>query len=132
MFLGQCRSKLVPQAAGQYYIQPFMVGLTMQALIRYWDVTHDPRVQPAVQKALDWLWTRAWVAKDRAFWYENWAADGNQTFPPDLCGRRHEGVPQQREAVQPELHVELRLREVAVAVAGRNPRTLVPRTRPLS
>jgi hypothetical protein len=46
---------LVPQAAGQYYIQPFMVGLTMQALIRYWDVTHDPRVQPAVQKALDWL-----------------------------------------------------------------------------
>ena len=43
---------------------------------------HDPRVQPAIQKALDWLWTRAWVAKDRAFWYENWAADGSQAFPP--------------------------------------------------
>jgi hypothetical protein len=80
---------LVPQAAGQYYVQPFMVGLTMQALIRYWDVTRDPRVQPAVKKALDWLWARAWVAKDRAFWYENWAPDGNQAFPqkkgaPDL------------------------------------------------
>jgi hypothetical protein len=73
---------LVPQAAGQYYIQPFMVGLTMQALIRHWDVTHDPRVQPAVKKALDWLWARAWVATDRAFWYENWAPDGNQAFPP--------------------------------------------------
>jgi hypothetical protein len=80
---------LVPRAAGQYYVQPFMVGLTMQALIRYWDVTHDPRVQPAVKKALDWLWARAWVAKDRGFWYENWAPDGSQAFPqkpgaPDL------------------------------------------------
>src|SRR4030095_12873461 len=79
----------VPQATGQYYVQPFMVGLTMHALIRYWDATHDPRVQPALQKALDWLWARAWVAKDRAFWYDNWAADGNQAFPqkkgaPDL------------------------------------------------
>jgi hypothetical protein len=80
---------LVPQAAGQYYIQPFMVGLTMQALIRYWDVTKDPRVQPAVRTALDWLWARAWVATNRAFWYENWAPDGYQAFPqkagaPDL------------------------------------------------
>ena len=79
----------VPQATGQYYIQPFMVGLTMQALIRYWDVTHDPRVQPAVKTALDWLWARAWVAKDRAFWYQNWAPDESQAFPqkpgaPDL------------------------------------------------
>jgi hypothetical protein len=72
---------LVPQAAGQYYVQPFMVGLTMQALIRHWEVTHDPRVPPAVRKALDWLWARAWVATDRAFWYENWAPDGNQAFP---------------------------------------------------
>src|SRR4029453_5108511 len=80
---------LVPPAAGQYYVQPFMVGLTMQALIRYWDLTQDPRVQPAAKKALDWLWARAWVATDRAFWYENWAADGDQAFPqkpgaPDL------------------------------------------------
>jgi hypothetical protein len=66
-----------------------MVGLTMQALIRYWDVTQDPRVQPAVKTALDWLWQRAWVSGDKAFWYENWAADGFQDFPqkagaPDL------------------------------------------------
>jgi hypothetical protein len=72
---------MIPQAAGQYYIQPFMVGLTMQALIRYWDATQDPRVQPAVKIALDWLWERAWVAADKSFWYENWAPDGNQAFP---------------------------------------------------
>jgi hypothetical protein len=72
---------LVPQAAGQYYVQPFMVGLTMQALIRYWDATHDPRVQPAVKVALDWLWTHAWVSGDRAFWYENWTSDPSKAFP---------------------------------------------------
>jgi hypothetical protein len=27
----------VPEATGQYYIQPFMVGLTTQALIQYWE-----------------------------------------------------------------------------------------------
>jgi hypothetical protein len=80
---------LVPQAAGQYYVQPFMVGLTMQALIRYWEVTQDPRVQPAVKTALDWLWSHAWVATDHAFWYENWVSDPSKTFPardgaPDL------------------------------------------------
>ena len=73
--------QLVPQAAGTYYVQPFMVGLTMQALIRYWDATHDPRVQPAVKVALDWLWARAWVSGDRAFWYENWASDPSKPFP---------------------------------------------------
>jgi hypothetical protein len=81
--------KLVPQAAGQYYLQPFMVGLTTHALIRYWDATYDARVLPAVKVALDTLWDRAWVASDRAFWYQNWVPSPNQTFPaakgaPDL------------------------------------------------
>jgi len=80
---------LVPLAAGQYYIQPFMVGLTTQALIRYWEATHDPRVQPVVKVALDWLWTRAWVSGDHAFWYENYVSDPSKPFPskpgaPDL------------------------------------------------
>jgi hypothetical protein len=79
----------VPQSAGQYYLQPFMVGLTTQALIKYWDVTKDSRVQPAVKAALDALWARAWVASDEAFWYENWTPDPSMAFParpgaPDL------------------------------------------------
>ena len=79
----------VPEATGQYYIQPFMVGLTTQALIRYWEVTKDSRVQPAVKVALDAIWSRAWVAADQAFWYENWILDPSMAFParsgaPDL------------------------------------------------
>jgi hypothetical protein len=79
----------IPQAAGQYYIQPFMVGLTAQSLIRYWGVTRDPRVLPAVKTALDAIWERAWVPTDHAFWYDNWVPDPTYSFPakagaPDL------------------------------------------------
>ena len=47
-----------------------------------------PHRAPRLQQR-GWLWARAWVATDRAFWYENWAPDGNQAFPqkagaPDL------------------------------------------------
>ena len=79
----------VPEAVGQYYLQPFMVGLTTQALIKYWDVTKDSRVQPAVKVALDAIWDRAWVASDQAFWYDNWVPNPSTAFPakpgaPDL------------------------------------------------
>lgn len=70
-----------PAARGQYYIQPFMVGLTAQALIRYHEHTGDSRVLPAVKTAMDWLWTHAWVAQDQAFWYDNWTPDPTQPFP---------------------------------------------------
>jgi hypothetical protein len=69
-------------AAGKYYLQPFMVGLTAQALIQYWDATKDPRVQPTIRRALDAIWDRAWVASDQSFWYENWVADPSKPFPP--------------------------------------------------
>jgi hypothetical protein len=80
---------LVPKAAGQYYLQPFMVGLTMQALIQYWEVTYDARVLPAVRTALDALWERAWVPEGQAFWYQNWVPQASMSFPaqpgaPDL------------------------------------------------
>ena len=76
-------------AAGQYYIQPFMVGLTSEALIMHFEKSHDPRIVPAVKTALDWLWAHAWVPADQAFWYENWVPDPAQPFPsrpgaPDL------------------------------------------------
>jgi hypothetical protein len=79
----------VPAAAGQYYLQPFMVGLSSQALIRYWEASGDTRVMPAIKTALDVLWERAWVPADQAFWYENWAPDPASSFPskpgaPDL------------------------------------------------
>lgn len=51
------------------YVQPFMVGLTCEALIQYYEKTKDRRVPPAIKVAADWLWGNAWVARDQAFWY---------------------------------------------------------------
>jgi hypothetical protein len=53
------------------YVQPFMVGLTAEALIMYHERNPDGRIPLAIKRALDWLWTNAWVARDAAFWYES-------------------------------------------------------------
>src|SRR5690606_536491 len=47
-------------AGGSYYVQPFMVGLTMEALIHYYEENPDPRIPPAVKMALDGMW-EYWV-----------------------------------------------------------------------
>ncbi len=73
-------------AAGQYYIQPFMVGLTSEALIMYFEKTGDSRVLPAVRPAMDWLWANAWVAADQAFWYQNWVPDPATSMPAQSGG----------------------------------------------
>jgi len=79
----RCPQDCDPQAAvGQYYIQPFMVGLTAEALIRYHGRTGDARVVPALRVALDWIWDNAWLPGDEAFWYDNWVADPSLPFPP--------------------------------------------------
>jgi hypothetical protein len=76
-----------PQAAvGQYYIQPFMVGLTCEALIRYFGRTQDARVVPAVKVALDWIWDNAWMPGEGAFWYDRWAANSSLPFPATGAG----------------------------------------------
>ena len=80
------------EAAGQYYVQPFMAGLTMEALIMYYDATPNAperaRTLSAIKTSADWLWANAWVAHDQAFWYENWAPDASQlptrSGAPDL------------------------------------------------
>ena len=69
-------------ATGQYYIQPFMVGLTSEALIMYFEKTQDPRIPPAIKTALDWLWANAWVANNQAFWYDNWVSAPTIPFSP--------------------------------------------------
>lgn len=70
-------------ATGQYYIQPFMVGLSAQALIAWHEQKGaDPRILPSIKQAMDWLWTNAWVAADQSFWYENWVPTPTTPFPP--------------------------------------------------
>lgn len=82
---------LVDQALGhleQWFVsrtapslQPFMVGLTAEALIMHYDAVRDPRIPAAIKTALDWLWTHAWRETDAAFWYES---SDKQSGAPDL------------------------------------------------
>lgn len=51
-----------------YFLQPFMVGLTMEALIGYYEESPDPRIPPAIQMALDGMW-EYWVDQDQGFDY---------------------------------------------------------------
>jgi hypothetical protein len=60
-----------PAAVGQFYIQPFMVALTTEALIQYYETqSQDARIPAAVKLAMDWLWANAWDASTQSFWYE--------------------------------------------------------------
>ena len=52
------------------YLQPFMAGLTMDALIQYdTAVGGDPRILPAIQTAVNSLWTNNWISSSQAFQY---------------------------------------------------------------
>jgi hypothetical protein len=53
------------------YMRPFMVAITCKALIQYYDATHDPRIPPAVKKAMDGAWTQAWLPQQQTFQYTN-------------------------------------------------------------
>jgi hypothetical protein len=64
------------------YVQPFMVALAAEALIQYWDVSHDPRVPPTLQLAADQLWRRSWNGSCACFLYYN--GDGTTYQSQDL------------------------------------------------
>ena len=98
--VGESRSprlaRLVDQALGHIdqwfvsknapYIQPFMVGLTAEALIRWDDKMNDSRVLPALKLSAAYLWNRLWVAPDQAFKYldRETPGEGGPTPAPDL------------------------------------------------
>jgi hypothetical protein len=58
--------------------QTFMTGLAMEALIGYWDLTHDARVPYAIRRMLDDIWAR-YSTKNHALMYD---ADSD----PAKCG----------------------------------------------
>lgn len=51
------------------YVKPFMVALTIEALIHLRDDYPDERVLPAVSHAANWLWRNAWRQENGAFPY---------------------------------------------------------------
>lgn len=65
---------------GRPDLQPFMAGLTMEALIGYAEVEHDPRVLPAVRAMLDVLWRDYWHESTQGFRYD----DSKTVGAPDL------------------------------------------------
>lgn len=69
--------------ANKYTVVPFMVGITMNALIDYWDATPSARtaVEAAVQTAAEGIWTDAWNATTGTFWYENCKATPEDPWP---------------------------------------------------
>jgi hypothetical protein len=67
------------------YIKPFMVGLTMNALIEYHERTGDARVLPALIRAADGLWDRTWLPASRSFMYQTISnSTGSPGAAPDL------------------------------------------------
>jgi len=73
------RSKSAP------YVRPFMVGLSAEALIEYWQRTKDGRVLPALQDAFEQLWQSCWLADAGAFKYtDRNVPSGDQRPSPDL------------------------------------------------
>ena len=63
------------------YVQPFMVALSAEALIGYYELTEDDRVPPLLKLAADRLWEKSWDPSSHSFLYSN--ADGTCVPAPD-------------------------------------------------
>jgi hypothetical protein len=69
------------------YLQPFMAGLTMEALIQYnTAVGGDSRILPAIQSAVDSMWSHNWLSENQSFQYidRELPGAGGPTPAPDL------------------------------------------------
>ncbi len=75
---------------GGYQIhEPFFDGLAAEALIDYYELTHDPRVPPAIKLMLDGDWTKAYDQKTHELAYNPdppgpTCSVGCQKYNPDL------------------------------------------------
>ncbi|NJL19581.1 MAG: hypothetical protein HC895_00195 [Leptolyngbyaceae cyanobacterium SM1_3_5] len=53
----------------EFYVRPYMMGLTAEALIQFHQKTGDSRILPALTKMADWLWEKLWNSDKEAFQY---------------------------------------------------------------
>ncbi len=66
-------------------MKPFMVALTSQALIQYYQYRKDERIPATIRLALDEMWNRAWKADEGAFIYQEKSyGTGDEDSAPDL------------------------------------------------
>jgi hypothetical protein len=80
------------QFGGDYYRggqKNYMVGMLLSALIKHHEeVSADPRIEPAVKRAIDYMWSTQWIAARKGFNYVSVDA-GNEGGPspePSLNG----------------------------------------------
>ncbi len=66
--------------------KPFMTGMLVDALIEYHDqFESDPRIAPAIRRAIEYLWTSTWDEASQSFWYlERDCQDEKREPAPDL------------------------------------------------
>lgn len=85
-FVGQALGHIDQWSSGRAaYVRPFMIGLTAQALIEYFEAYQDPAVLPALEKILDYIWERTWIRELQAFQYTDRQHESGGTEPaPDL------------------------------------------------
>lgn len=66
------------------YIQPFMVGLTAEALIEWYNVEKDRRVLPAIVNAAEKLWCNTWVKESFVYVDKEFSGVGSPVPTSDL------------------------------------------------
>ncbi|MCA1685434.1 MAG: hypothetical protein LC745_05510, partial [Planctomycetia bacterium] len=89
------------------YVRPFMVGLTLEALIAYYDRYRDPAIPPKVKRALDWLRANTWDPSHGAtpgtgtFLYTD--VDVNRLDPAACAGHGYSPDPNEGRIPAPDL-----------------------------
>lgn len=89
------------------HVRPFMVGLTLEALIAAWDRYRDPAIPPKVKRALDWLGANAWdpaggsAPGTGAFYYTD--VDVNRLDPKGCAGHGYSTDPGDQRTPAPDL-----------------------------
>jgi hypothetical protein len=71
------------------YVQPFMLALCAEALIKYHARIKDPRIPGTIAAIADFCMNEAWVQKDLSWWYESYPADKT----PADAGKSRQGAP---------------------------------------
>lgn len=67
------------------YVRPFLFARTAEVLIAHYELTHDPRILPAVERGARWIWNECWLPEYAAFKYTDRVVASGGTEPaPDL------------------------------------------------
>jgi hypothetical protein len=78
--IDQWYSQRLWEVPGKFPHYPFMVGLTLQALIQAHSASPDARIPAKIKVALDGLWGSAWLPTAGAFYMDNYSPMAEPIF----------------------------------------------------